>query len=201
LGVADVPAAAKSGRERVEGVAKRPGPVEGLLEQQDVLQHQVEHRREPIDGASGQERRHQVGGVLRQVSDFRARQPGEAGVPVPVDVPLLLAERQVDLQSVRSRASPVLDVPCRGNKARPWRERRLPGAFHHRLVAVVQQGVAEAGSRSAVQKRQRVGKLVFLGHHRPFLGEAGGPLTVQPYRAEDVLEDTRFLVEGLLDEK
>ena len=42
---------------------------------------------------------------------------------------------------------------------------------------------------------------MLLRHHRPLLGEAGGPLPVQAGHAQDVLEDARFLVERLFDEK
>ena len=132
---------------------------------------------------------------------FRAIEPGQAGIPVPVPVAGLLAEGQIDLQTERSVSKSLVGIPRGEDRTEARRERGFTRPLHHRLIPVVEQRVSESTVSVVVQKGRRIRKLVHLGTHRPFLRERRGPHPVEPGDAEDVLEDTDLLIECLLDEK
>src|SRR5258706_412903 len=82
-------------------------------------------------------------------------------------------------------------------------------ALFHQLIPIVQQNIADAAHPRAVfadiRRGDAVGKLVVLAEDRPFLREVERPAAPAPVgridRVEDVLDDARLLVVGLLDEK
>ena len=120
-----------------------------------------------------------------------------------------LAKRQVPLITDNTVAGAFIAVTGRDNQAKSRRERRLAGPFFERLVAVIQQGIADPvlafSFIDQVIAKDGVRKLVILPVYRPFLGEGKGP-TALPWviaidRLENMLHHARLLIVGFFDQK
>ena len=106
-------------------------------------------------------------------------------------------------------AGAFIAVAGRNDQTKSRREGRRSGPFFERLIAVVQQGIANTilALSFIVQVKgwHGVRKLVILPIDWPFLGERKDPATLSwataIERLKNVLHYARFLIVGFFDEK